>query len=58
MGRCLKEGLTSDDATLPNNCEVIPKEVDLSAELAPNLKLNIPLISGMDTVTDPKMATL
>src|SRR5699024_12270248 len=42
---------------LPIYSEVLPKEVDLSVELAPNLKLNIPLISaGMDTVTESKMA--
>ena len=53
-----KEGLTFDDVLLlPAHSEVLPKEVDLSVELAPNLKLNIPLISaGMDTVTESKMA--
>lgn len=53
-----KEGLTFDDVLLlPAHSAVLPKEVDLSVELAPNLKLNIPLISaGMDTVTESKMA--
>src|SRR5690625_4547355 len=53
-----KEGLTFDDVLLlPAHSEVLPKEVDLSVELAPNLKLNIPLISvGMDTDTESKMS--
>jgi IMP dehydrogenase len=35
----------------------LPKEVSLSTELAPNIKLNIPLMSAaMDTVTDSRMA--
>ena len=35
----------------------MPKDVNLSVELTPKLKLNIPIISaGMDTVTEAKMA--
>ncbi|WEV40505.1 IMP dehydrogenase [Lactobacillus sp. ESL0681] len=53
-----KKGLTFDDVLLiPAQSHVLPNEVDLQTELAPNLKLNIPLISaGMDTVTEGAMA--
>lgn len=53
-----KEGLTFDDVLLmPAHSEVLPNEVDLSITLAPNLKLNIPILSAsMDTVTDASMA--
>ncbi|MGI2329749.1 IMP dehydrogenase [Planococcus sp. YIM B11945] len=54
----VKEGLTFDDVLLvPAQSEVLPKDVDLSVELKPGIKLNIPIISaGMDTVTEAKMA--
>lgn len=53
-----KKGITFDDVLLiPAESHVLPNEVDLSTQLAPNLKLNIPLISaGMDTVTEGGMA--
>ncbi|RHW31468.1 IMP dehydrogenase [Lysinibacillus yapensis] len=53
-----KEGLTFDDVLLvPAHSEVLPKMVDLSSQLTPKIKLNIPIISaGMDTVTESKMA--
>lgn len=53
-----KKGLTFDDVLLiPAESSVLPREVDLSTQLAPNLKLNIPIISaGMDTVTEGNMA--
>ncbi|MEW4372851.1 IMP dehydrogenase [Paenibacillus kandeliae] len=53
-----KEGLTFDDVLLvPRKSEVLPKEVDVSAVLSNNVKLNVPLISaGMDTVTEAAMA--
>ncbi len=53
-----KSGLTFDDVLLiPAKSEVLPKDVNLSTELSPNLKLNTPLISaGMDTVTEADMA--
>lgn len=53
-----KKGITFDDVLLiPAESHVLPNEVDLSTQLAPNLKLNIPLISaGMDTVTEGRMA--
>lgn len=54
----VKEGLTFDDVLLvPAHSEVLPKDIDLSVELTPTLKLKIPVISaGMDTVTEAKMA--
>lgn len=53
-----REGITFDDVLLvPAESNVLPNDVDLSVELAPNLHLNIPIISAsMDTVTDAKMA--
>ncbi|HCM88953.1 MULTISPECIES: IMP dehydrogenase [Vagococcus] len=53
-----KKGFTFDDVLLiPAESHVLPNDVDLSVELAPNLKLNIPIMSAsMDTVTDSKMA--
>lgn len=53
-----KEGLTFDDVLLvPAHSEVLPKEVNLSVDLTPKIKLNIPMISaGMDTVTEAAMA--
>src|SRR5690625_3618934 len=52
-----KEGLTFDDVLLlPAKSEVLPRDVNLSTQLA-NLTLNAPLISaGMDTVTEAEMA--
>ncbi|MGY3767044.1 IMP dehydrogenase [Vagococcus vulneris] len=53
-----KKGYTFDDVLLvPAESHVLPHDVDLTVQLAPNLKLNIPLMSAsMDTVTDSKMA--
>ncbi|MFS7200905.1 IMP dehydrogenase [Carnobacterium divergens] len=53
-----KEGYTFDDVLLvPAESHVLPNDVDMSVQLAKNLKLNIPLMSAsMDTVTDSKMA--
>lgn len=53
-----REGYTFDDVLLvPARSEVLPNDVDLTVELAPNLKLNVPIISAsMDTVTDSNMA--
>ena len=54
----IREGLTFDDVLLvPAKSEVLPRDVDLSVQLAKNIKLNIPILSAaMDTVTDSKMA--
>ena len=53
-----KKGLTFDDVLLiPAESHVLPNEVDLSTQLAKNIKLNVPFISaGMDTVTERSMA--
>jgi IMP dehydrogenase len=53
-----EEGLTFDDVLLvPQASEVLPGEVDISAYLTPEIKLNIPIISsGMDTVTEARLA--
>ena len=52
------ECLTFDDILLvPAYSEILPNEVDISAQLTPNIKLNIPIISAaMDTVTESKTA--
>ncbi|HWR89291.1 MAG TPA: IMP dehydrogenase [Dissulfurispiraceae bacterium] len=51
-------GLTFDDALLlPAKSDVLPKEVDVSAKLTRNIKLNIPIMSAaMDTVTEANLA--
>ena len=53
-----KKGLTFDDVLLiPAESHVLPNEVDLSTQIAKNLKLKVPFISaGMDTVTEASMA--
>ncbi len=56
--KIVKQGLTFDDVLLiPAKSKVLPKEVSLTTQLAPKIKLNIPLMSAaMDTVTDGRMA--
>ena len=58
LQKVVREGLTFDDVLLvPARSEVLPKDVDLSTQLTPVIKLNIPLMSAaMDTVTDARMA--
>jgi len=53
----LREGLTFDDVLLvPQKSEVLPRDVDLSVQLTPRIRLNVPLLSAaMDTVTDSRM---
>lgn len=50
--------LTFDDVLLvPRHSEVLPRDVDVSTQLAPGLHLRIPLLSSaMDTVTEAEMA--
>ena len=52
------QALTFDDILLvPQESEVLPSSVDLSTQLTPNIKLNIPIISAaMDSVTESEMA--
>jgi IMP dehydrogenase len=54
----LEEGLTFDDVLLvPGRSSVLPREVDVSTYLTPEIKLNIPIISAaMDTVTESELA--
>ena len=58
LQKMVREGLTFDDVLLmPKRSEVLPKEVDLSTQLTPTIRLGIPLLSAaMDTVTDARMA--
>ena len=58
MLKNIREGLTFDDVLLvPQKSEVLPREVDLSIQLAKGIKLNIPVLSAaMDTVTEAKLA--
>lgn len=51
-------GLTYDDVLLvPGRSSVMPREVDTSARLTKNIRLNVPLMSAaMDTVTESEMA--
>jgi IMP dehydrogenase len=57
-GEGLMEGLTFDDVLLiPAESEVVPKDVDVTVRLTPDILLNIPLISSaMDTVTEADTA--
>ena len=54
----LKESLTFDDVLLvPRHSKVLPKEVDVTAQLTKSINLNIPILSAaMDTVTESDMA--
>ncbi|KRL67459.1 IMP dehydrogenase [Companilactobacillus versmoldensis] len=53
-----KKGFTFDDVLLvPAASSVLPNDVDLSVQLAKNIKLQTPIISAsMDTVTESPMA--
>jgi IMP dehydrogenase len=54
----ITKGLSFDDVLLrPARSGVLPRDVDLSARLTRNIRLNIPLISAaMDTVTEARLA--
>jgi IMP dehydrogenase len=54
----IREGLTFDDILLlPAHSKVLPRDVDLTTYLTPQIQLNIPLISAaMDTVTEARTA--
>lgn len=56
--RIAREALTFDDVLLqPDYSDVLPREVDLTTSLTPEIKLNIPLLAAaMDTVTEARLA--
>ncbi|SEJ68306.1 inosine-5'-monophosphate dehydrogenase [Deinococcus reticulitermitis] len=53
-----QEGITFDDVLLqPRHSQVLPHEVDISAQLTRRVRLNLPFVSAaMDTVTETAMA--
>lgn len=53
-----KSGLTFDDVLIvPRKSSVIPRNVDTSVDLAPDIHLSMPIISAaMDTVTEHRLA--
>lgn len=53
-----KSGLTFDDVLIvPRKSSVIPRNVDTSVDLAPDIHLNMPIISAaMDTVTEHRLS--
>jgi IMP dehydrogenase len=57
-GRGMQEGLTFDDVLLlPGESKVLPKDVDVSVSLTPEIRMNIPLLTAaMDTVTEADTA--
>jgi len=58
VGERVREGLTFDDVLLvPAASDVLPRDVDLSTQLTPEISLEIPLVSAaMDTVTEHQTA--
>ncbi len=54
----IEEGLTFDDVLLlPAESKVLPRDTDVSVRIAPDIRLNIPLVSAaMDTVTEAETA--
>jgi IMP dehydrogenase len=56
--KSLRPALTFDDVLLvPQHSKLLPKDADLSVQLTPKIKLNIPLLSAaMDTVTESRLA--
>lgn len=56
--RITRQGLTYDDVLLvPAYSETLPRDVDTSVDLTPNLRLNIPIMSAaMDTVSEYRLA--
>ncbi|MBD5559411.1 MAG: IMP dehydrogenase [Clostridia bacterium] len=54
----IRDGLTFDDVLLvPQKSSVVPKDVDVSTNITPGIRLNIPIMSAaMDTVTESALA--
>jgi IMP dehydrogenase len=57
-GKIISETITFDDVLLiPARSDVAPAQVDVSSNLTPRIRLNIPLLSSpMDTVTEATLA--
>lgn len=53
-----RSSLTFDDVLLvPSYSEVLPRDVDTSTKLTPEIRLNVPIVSAaMDTVTEKNLA--
>jgi IMP dehydrogenase len=58
MNKIIGEAFTFDDVLLlPQESNVLPREVDVSTRLTRRITLNIPLVSAaMDTVTEARLA--
>ena len=58
--KIIAEGITFDDVLLvPAYSKVNPSEVDLSTQLTPNIRMNVPIVSApMDTVTEAALFNL
>ena len=58
MAGFVEDALTFDDVLLvPGHSEVLPRDVDLTAQLTPEIELRIPFVSAaMDTVTEADLA--
>ncbi len=56
--RIIEDALTFDDVLLvPNYSEILPRDVDLTVNLARDIALNIPLLAAaMDTVSEARLA--
>jgi len=56
--RILEEALTFDDVLLvPAYSDFLPRDADLSSQLTPDIRLNLPILSAaMDTVTEARLA--
>jgi IMP dehydrogenase len=58
MPDVVREGLTFDDVLLvPASSDILPRDTDVSTQLTPTIRLNMPLLSAaMDTVTEARTA--
>ena len=58
MTDTIPDGLTFDDVLLvPGESDIAPDEADVSSDISPGIRLNIPLMSAaMDTVTESRLA--
>ena len=56
--KIITQGLTFDDVlVVPLYSEVLPREVDISAQLTREIRINVPIVSAaMDTVTEKDLA--